>query len=487
MRKCLGAVLGLALLFAPRLFVPSWTPRGAAQTNRAPKRRAVPAGRASGRSKAVQSVLQEVTRMGPEDLERLVEELLPTLNTKRRLLRDRLRPRRIILVRHGESVGNRDKTAYQHTPDSKIELTPLGELQGAAAGQQIRTLVGNGTVRFFYSPYMRTRQTLQEILKAFKGQQIEMCAEPRLREQDFGNFQDAQQMELVYRERQKFGRFYYRFPNGEAGTDVFDRVSDFWSSLLRSMDTSPVENLVLVTHGLLMRIFCMVYFHWTVEEFEEVWNPSNCEVWALEKNFNVGGYSNYRLAGRWRPSPLGGSFREIRFGEKRNQPLWNHMKSRRGPRVLTPGDESILDDPMYAHLASELGPGQRVLGSPRPDRRADKVEVSSDEEPAPSLTKANVARFSAAAAAAAGVVEPPDVDPDIGSVSPISTPGVFPWQAEKKTTKKKRADSPRSTQAHKKRKGDAGKSKAPKKLLLSGPGGAWRFVRGLESGGPDVE
>lgn len=53
-------------------------------------------------------------------------------------------------------------------PDSKIELTPLGELQGAAAGQQIRTLVGNGTVRFFYSPYMRTRQTLQEILKAFK-------------------------------------------------------------------------------------------------------------------------------------------------------------------------------------------------------------------------------------------------------------------------------------------------------------------------------
>eukprot|EP00913_Durusdinium_trenchii_P031395 g29395.t1 len=245
--------------------------------------------------------------MGPEDLERLVEELLPTLNTKRRLLRDRLRPRRIILVRHGESVGNRDKTAYQHTPDSKIELTPLGELQGAAAGQQIRTLVGNGTVRFFYSPYMRTRQTLQEILKAFKGQQIEMCAEPRLREQDFGNFQ-----EWTGSWRRKFGRFYYRFPNGEAGTDVFDRVSDFWSSLLRSMDTSPVENLVLVTHGLLMRIFCMVYFHWTVEDF-----------------------------------------REIRFGEKRNQPLWNHMKSRRGPRVLTPGDESILDDPMHQSWARD--------------------------------------------------------------------------------------------------------------------------------------
>ena len=57
-----------------------------------------------------------------------MEELLPTLNTKRRLLRDRLRPRRIILVRHGESVGNRDKTAYQHTPlvcDSELSAEHL--------------------------------------------------------------------------------------------------------------------------------------------------------------------------------------------------------------------------------------------------------------------------------------------------------------------------------------------------------------------------
>lgn len=54
-------------------------------------------------------------------------------------------------------------------------------------------------VRFFYSPYMRTRQTLQCILKAFEGQQVEMCAEPRLREQDFGNFQDGEQMLKVYK------------------------------------------------------------------------------------------------------------------------------------------------------------------------------------------------------------------------------------------------------------------------------------------------
>ena len=31
-----------------------------------------------------------------------------------------------------------------------------------------------------------------------------------------------------------------------------------------------MRNYVLVTHGLLMRIFCMCYLRWTVAEFEEV-------------------------------------------------------------------------------------------------------------------------------------------------------------------------------------------------------------------------
>ena len=41
------------------------------------------------------------------------EELMPTLNRKKLKLRDRLRPRRIILVRHGESEGNKDSRAYE--------------------------------------------------------------------------------------------------------------------------------------------------------------------------------------------------------------------------------------------------------------------------------------------------------------------------------------------------------------------------------------
>ena len=48
---------------------------------------------------------------------------------------------------------------------------------------------GNETVRFFHSPYMRTRQTLAAILKAnFIGQAVQVSSEPRLREQVRGGW-----------------------------------------------------------------------------------------------------------------------------------------------------------------------------------------------------------------------------------------------------------------------------------------------------------
>ena len=140
-------------------------------------------------------------------------------------------------------------------------------------------------------------------------------------------------MDEVFRERQKFGRFYYRFPDGEAGTDVFDRMASFIAYLFRSMseqrymepaeapehDTPATDNYVIVTHGLLMRIFCMCYLRWTVLEFEQVWNPSNCEIWVLQKIPERGAYE---LLGQWRASPYRGKFVPIKFGESKKVHTW---------------------------------------------------------------------------------------------------------------------------------------------------------------------
>jgi len=283
------------------------------------------------------------------------------------------RPERIILVRHGESLGNAAREIYSKTPDSQIELTDRGFAQSVTAGLKIRKLIGNETARFFHGPYLRTRQTLVSILKAFDGQPVEVNSEPRLREQDFGIFQSPETMDAVMQERQQFGRFYYRFANGEAGTDVYDRMSTFITDLFRTMGTmgyyydgdstgrkrfqrksssaSP-QNYVLVTPGLLMRIFCMCYLRWTVSEFEEVWNPSNGEIWVLQK---VPGQGTYELLGRWKASKQGsGELVDLRFGKNRTEPMPVHMKRPTLFRKLTAG--TTLEGDELKHLRDVPGP-----------------------------------------------------------------------------------------------------------------------------------
>lgn len=141
-------------------------------------------------------------------------------------------PKRIILVRHGESEGNLDGTAYTITPDNKIPLTQLGIQQSKIAGQQIRRVISdddtrfNWKVYFYVSPYERTRATLREIGRSFcRESVIGAREEVRVREQDFGNFQESERMKTIKETRERYGRFFYRFPEGESAADVFDRVS----------------------------------------------------------------------------------------------------------------------------------------------------------------------------------------------------------------------------------------------------------------------
>lgn len=104
--------------------------------------------------------------------------------------------------------------------------------------------------------------------------------EVQLREQDFGNFQNAEGKHTEKAERLRFGRFFYRFPNGESGADVYDRITIFEDHMIRDINAGRFNSnssLVLLTHGLSLRVFLMRWFHWTVDEFLNVFNPPNAE------------------------------------------------------------------------------------------------------------------------------------------------------------------------------------------------------------------
>mmetsp|Transcript_17243 Transcript_17243/g.37228 ORF Transcript_17243/g.37228 Transcript_17243/m.37228 type:complete len:157 (+) Transcript_17243:855-1325(+) len=105
------------------------------------------------------------------------------------------RPRRIILIRHGQSMGNVDESAYVNTADWRIPLTDIGKKQANEAGKLLREKIceKDAYVVFYHSPYLRTKQTLDEIIPFFHEREIISCLEePRICEQQIGNFQNVQ-------------------------------------------------------------------------------------------------------------------------------------------------------------------------------------------------------------------------------------------------------------------------------------------------------
>eukprot|EP01089_Gocevia_fonbrunei_P020745 TRINITY_DN7798_c0_g1_i1.p1 TRINITY_DN7798_c0_g1~~TRINITY_DN7798_c0_g1_i1.p1 ORF type:complete len:318 (+),score=31.85 TRINITY_DN7798_c0_g1_i1:101-1054(+) len=213
------------------------------------------------------------------------------------------RPKRIILIRHGESEGNIDAKIYSVTADNQVPLTYKGKLQAEEAGRKLIDLVQDETVRFFVSPYQRSLQTFEYILKGsgISKSKYSVREEPRLREQDWGNFQNPENVKLSMLERRKFGAFYFRFPQGESGADVYDRVTSFWESVYREFKfTHCLENFVMISHGVTLRLFLMRYFKWTVEEFHSLWNFQNCQMVIMELNDQ----GTYQLTAPLKQNPI---------------------------------------------------------------------------------------------------------------------------------------------------------------------------------------
>ncbi|GMH69625.1 hypothetical protein TrRE_jg6164, partial [Triparma retinervis] len=226
-------------------------------------------------------------------------------------------PARVILVRHGESEGNINSEVYSSKPDPNLSITSKGWDQARASGRAIREgcsswkgiPIGTETVHFVISPYVRTMETFHGILdslvplKQFDGRGdpserrelwyaealrlgITWHEDPRIREQDYGNYQDPLKMTAYKKERHKYGPFYYRMPDGESASDVYDRVSTFLDSLWRSFEAAKADNYVIVTHGASIRVLLTRYYRWSVDDYNRLNNPRNGEMVCLGHDGN---------------------------------------------------------------------------------------------------------------------------------------------------------------------------------------------------------
>ena len=195
-----------------------------------------------------------------------------------------MKPNRIILIRHGESEGNVDREQYGKTPDFSLNLTNKGIDQAKKAGADIKKILGAETLGVYISPFYRTRQTYKYLRENIEENIINSSEDPRIREQEWGHLRPLEENEDIKIERNQYSTFYFRIPDGESGADVFDRVSTFLETLHRDFRKPDFpDNALIVTHGMTLRLFLMRWYHWTVEEFENVRNPKNCQIVVLEK------------------------------------------------------------------------------------------------------------------------------------------------------------------------------------------------------------
>lgn len=176
---------------------------------------------------------------------------------------------RLILVRHGESEGNRDRI-FTITP-AELALTDLGRVQAADAAVKISTRFAPELV--ISSPYLRARHTAEIIAASLE---LPLKIEPNLHEREMGNLKgEPYDAALRHPAYDPARHWLWTPPGGESFDDVKRRVAPVIDRLARE---HPGKELVIVSHGgVMLSLWAHVTGSW-----EGAVVPGNCEVIVIE-------------------------------------------------------------------------------------------------------------------------------------------------------------------------------------------------------------
>ncbi len=78
--------------------------------------------------------------------------------------------------------------------------------------------------------------------------------------------------------RKIHGWFYYRYEGGELPADCYDRCASFIESLMQQVRRKEAGQVFICTHGLAARVLVMRFLYLSVEQFESIENPRNCDI-----------------------------------------------------------------------------------------------------------------------------------------------------------------------------------------------------------------
>lgn len=104
-------------------------------------------------------------------------------------------------------------------------------------------------------------------------------------------------------------------------------------------------NLIVVSHGLTILLFLMKWFNWTVDQFEDLTNPTNCEYRVLE----LGPDGEYSLA-------LHHQLDQLKKWGLSDQMIEDQIIRARGQgqgRLVAPFDNLVLSDDSIEDYSDE--------------------------------------------------------------------------------------------------------------------------------------
>jgi broad specificity phosphatase PhoE len=170
----------------------------------------------------------------------------------------------LLIVRHGESQRNVHRAEAHRTGsleylndvrDVDVALTPRGLRQAEGTGKYLGREFSFD--RIFVSPYERTIQTADVLVKQFPHT-VDITLEERIREKEFGILDGltGQGIRSKYpdewRRREREGKYYYRPPGGESYPDVALRVHSFLGTLARDC---AKQSVLVVCHSVVVLAF----------------------------------------------------------------------------------------------------------------------------------------------------------------------------------------------------------------------------------------
>ncbi len=158
-------------------------------------------------------------------------------------------PRRLVAVRHAESVGNTmqvDERATWHVASHDYALTERGRAQAQITGEWLRANCEPFNTHYV-SYYTRAKETMKIMFPDAK-----VYEDPRLAEAQRGEYHTMTHEEMVRKypeelERKKReGLYHYRPRGGENWPDIELRIHSFLGTLTRDCEDDTV---VMVVHG----------------------------------------------------------------------------------------------------------------------------------------------------------------------------------------------------------------------------------------------